>query len=322
VTVQTAKTDRGAVERFLGSSLRFTLGERSDPAVVRGYPLDLRFKAAHATDMSPDLRAGPRARLWSPQMSRGLGCHERWLAGDGEEWLDSARGAADLLVREQRADGGWVHEFRYPHTFDVRPPWLSGLAQGEGASLLVRVHAATGEERYAEAALRAIEPLARSVFEGGAAVVLGGVLVPEEYPTEPPSLVLNGIIFGLWGIRDVAVGLRDPDATRSFEAGVDALAENIGRWDRGWWSTYDLFPRRPRNVASMGYHELHTLQLEATNALAPRPALADAAARFAGYSASRVNRARAFAHKAAFRIAVPRNPKAGALLPWARVGRV
>jgi D-glucuronyl C5-epimerase C-terminus len=306
---------RSSVARFLGNSLQFTLGERSDPAGVRGYPLDLRTKATLEADGSP------RARVWSAWISRGLGCHERWLAGDGDEWLDSARGVADLLLRDQRADGGWAHEFRYPHTFDVQAPWLSGLAQGEGASLLVRVHAATGEERYAEGALRAIEPLARPVSEGGAAVLLDGVLVPEEYPTESPSLVLNGMIFGLWGLRDVGLGLGDADAKRSFEAGTDALAENIGRWDLGWWSSYDLVPQRPLNLASMGYHELHILQLEATNAIAPRPALADAASRFASYFGSRVNRARAFAGKAAFRIAVPRSPRAGALLPWARARR-
>jgi hypothetical protein len=315
VSVHSAKRERGAVARFLGNSLQFTLGERSDPTRVRGYPLDLSTKA------TLDAERPPGARVWSSWISRGLGCHERWLAGDGDEWLGAARDVADDLLREQRADGGWAHELRYPHTFDVRPPWLSGLAQGEGASLLVRIHAATGEERYAEGALRAIEPLARPVSEGGAAAPLDGVLVPEEYPTGSPSLVLNGLIFGLWGVRDVGAGLGDADATRSFEAGVDALADSIGRWDLGWWSSYDLVPLRPRNVASMGYHELHILQLEATDAIAPRPALADAASRFAQYFTSSVNRARAFAGKAAFRIAVPRSPRAGALSPWARARR-
>jgi D-glucuronyl C5-epimerase-like protein len=314
VTAAFPTRDRSTVERFLGGSLRFVLGERSDPAGVRGYPLDLRVKAPPE---GPDLTIDPATRVWTRPMSRGLGSHERWLAGEGDQWLESAREMGDLLLREQRADGGWAHEFHY-QTYDVRPPWISGMAQGMGASLLVRVHAATGEERYAEAAIRAIAPLERPASEGGAAAALDGALVPEEYPTDPPSLVLNGMIFGLWGLRDVAVGLDDSDARRSFGAAMEALAQNIGRWDLGWWSTYDLYPRGPRNVASMGYHELHCMQLSATNALVPSPALADAATRFTGYAASRVSQARAFMAKAAFRIAVPRSKRAAAVLPWAR----
>jgi hypothetical protein len=192
------------------------------------------------------------------------------------------------------------------------------MAQGEGASLLVRVHSETGEERYAEAARRALGPLGRTAGERGASAPLDGALVPEEYPTSPPSLVLNGMIFGLWGLRDVAVALGDSEADSAFQAGVDALAGSIERWDTGWWSAYDLHPHRVRNVASLGYHVLHIAQLEALHALAPRPQLAETAGRWARYAESRANQARAWGGKIAFRLAVPRNRRVARALPWAR----
>jgi hypothetical protein len=192
------------------------------------------------------------------------------------------------------------------------------MAQGEGASLLVRLHAETGDGRYAEAARRALRPMRVPSTDGGAWAPLDGRAFPEEYPTDPPSFVLNGAIFALWGFRDVAVGLGDGDAAGAFEAGVDTLAASIDRWDTGSWSRYDLHPHRVVNVASAAYHELHVTQLEAMNALVARPELAAAAERFARYAASPALRARALAQKALFRAAEPRSALAARALPWAR----
>jgi hypothetical protein len=317
VSADSPQRDRSRIQRFLSSSFEVDRGARVDPDAVRGYPIDFRVKALK-TEMWPGFAEQAGQHVWVGPIQRGLGCFERFLHGEGDHWLDSARATADLLLREQRDDGGWEHRFHYPHTFDIEPPWLSGMAQGEGASLLVRVHAETGDDRYGEAAGRALGPLGRTAADAGASAPLGGALVPEEYPTDPPSLVLNGMIFGLWGLRDVAVALGDGEAKAAFEAGVDALAGSIERWDTGWWSAYDLHPHPVRNVASVGYHQLHIAQLEALHALAPRPALAEAAARWAGYAGSRANRTRAWAGKIAFRAAVPRSPRVSRVLPWSR----
>jgi hypothetical protein len=192
------------------------------------------------------------------------------------------------------------------------------MAQGEGASLLVRVHGTSGGDRHAEAALRALGPMRRPRDDGGASAELDGRWFPEEYPTDPPSFVLNGALFALWGLRDVAVGLGDGEAARDFQAGVDALAASIDRWDTGSWSRYDLHPHRVTNVASRAYHELHVTQLEAMDELAPRPELRAVAARFAAYDASRARQAQALARKVLFRIAEPRSARVARLLPWAR----
>ena len=269
---------RSPAERFLSSSFKLARGRHVDPGGVRGYPIDFSAKAA-GTELLPGFLHHPGRPLWVAHCQRGLGSFERHLAGDGEQWLDAARRAADLLIEHQSDDGGWVQTAPYPHTYVLRPPWVSAMAQGEGASLLVRVHAATGDDRYAEAAVRALGPMRRASADGGASAELDGRWFPEEYPTDPPSFVLNGAVFALWGLRDVGVGLGDRDAARDFEAGVDALAHSIERWDTGSWSRYDLHPHRVTNVASRAYHDLHVAQLEAMDELAPRPELHAAAAR-------------------------------------------
>ena len=312
---------RNAAERFLSRSFRLARGRHVDAGAVRGYPIDFSSKAARPTVL-PGFLDEPGRHLWVAHVQRGLGCFERWLDGDGEEWLAGARRAADVLVDQQVRggvhDGGWVQLRHYPHTFALDPPWVSAMAQGEGASLLVRFYVETGDERYAESAGRALRLIGVSSVEGGASAPLGGVPFPEEYPTQPASFVLNGAIFASWGLRDAGLVLGDSAATGAFEDVVDALAANIERWDTGRWSRYDLFPHRVTNVASKAYHELHVAQLEAMHELTPRAELGAAAERFAGYAASPARRTGAFARKALFRIAEPRSARLARLLPWSR----
>jgi hypothetical protein len=304
------------LSRFLSTSFDEPVGSQVEPGGVRGYYIDLRVKARN-----PDIEVAwpwaPGDAPWVSFSQLGLGSYERYLAGDGEEWLSLARQVADRLVehqvREGRRRGGLEHTFDFPHTFPVRAPWISSMAQGEGASLLVRLHLETGEDVYAEAAVLALEPLYLRTPEGGAMELLDGRPFPEEYPTEPPSFVLNGGIFSLWGLYDVGVGLGDERAARGFEDGVDSLVASLHRWDTGWWSRYDLYPHPTANVASLAYHQLHINQLRAMNLIAPRDELLVVADRFESYQGRRLNRARAFAEKAMFRLRVPRNRPARAL---------
>lgn len=308
---------------LLSSARSFFLpvGPAIAPGQVRGYYIDLRVKAS-APRWPPPSLAPETEPLWVDVIQWGLGAYERYLAGEGDQWLEASLALGEQLLREQLRggvrDGGWVHPHPFPHTFRLPPDWLSAMAQGEGGSLLVRLNQATGEKRFAEAARRALGPLAISTREGGVQALLDGSPFPEEYPTDPPSFVLNGAIFALWGCYDVGIGLSDAEWLRAFEEGVDALAANLHHWDTGYWSRYDLAPHPITNVASSFYHSLHVNQLEAMNVIAPRPAFQDARARFEAYAASRVNRWRAFAQKVLFRLVVPRNRLLARRLPWTR----
>jgi hypothetical protein len=112
------------------------------------------------------------------------------------------------------------------------------------------------------------------------------------------------------------VGLGDERARDEFELGLAALASNVHRWDMGWWSRYDLFPHPFLvNIASLAYHALHTNQLRAMQRIAPRAKVGDVLARFERYGVSTPRRARAFAGKSLFRLAVPRNPRLARLWP-------
>jgi heparosan-N-sulfate-glucuronate 5-epimerase len=314
----TVVTSRRSSAGFFSSASSFFLpvGSQVDPDGVRGYPIDMRVKADSPTWPRPNL-VGPSA-LYAAVAQYGLGCYERWLAGDGQTWLDAAVQVGEHLCAHQRPDGAWAHAAPFPHTQRLDPPWSSGLAQGEGASLLVRLHLETSDERFAHAARLGIGPLSVPMAGGGVQGELAGYPWPEEYPTTPPAHVLNGAMFALWGFRDVGIGLGDADASQAFATGLDAVVANLHRYDTGHWSLYWLNPKPIRNWASSFYHALHISQLTVMDMLSPRPELAPTRDRWQRYADSALSRRLALAHKAAFRTLVPRNRLLANRLPWNR----
>jgi len=312
------QTSRRQDAGFWSSAKSFFLpvGSHIDPGGVRGYPIDMRVKAFSAAGPDPAWLVPGALHVAMTQYA--LGAHERWIAGEGEQWLQAALDAGRHLASVQDPDGSWYHAKPFPHTFPLPPPWASAITQGQAASLFTRLHLQTGEVELAEAAHAALSPMSRPQADGGVLGELGGRPWPEEYPTRPPSHVLNGAMFALWGWRDVAVGLGSTQAGEHFARGVDSLVANLPRYDTGTWSLYSLFPHPICNRASSFYHDLHVNQLEAMQAFADRPELEVFRRRWAGYSASRYSRATAFAYKAAFRMIVPRNPMLRRLAPWSR----
>jgi heparosan-N-sulfate-glucuronate 5-epimerase len=301
---------------FFSSAKSFFLpvGEHFAADTVRGYYIDMRVK----TNL-PKSHPG-EASLHVGVTQAGLGCFERYLCGEGEAWFDAAREYAAQLVSCQQSDGplagGFIHRAPLKHTYVLRPPWISAMAQGQGASLLIRIFQETGEQHLAESARRALQPLRVDVDEGGVSAMLDGGRFPQEYPTQPPSHVLNGGIFAIWGLYDVGVALSDAPLRAEFDSALDTLVKNLHRWDVGHWSRYDLFPHPTINVASSFYHDLHINQLRAMHQIAPRDQLADASERWARYATLPAYRWRALAHKAFFRLLVPRNPWLADRLPW------
>lgn len=303
--------------RFLSTEQSFPLplGSRIGDNSVRGYYIDMSVKADDPV-LLPRWERSTGEVLWVAIAQWALGCYERYLETGDERWLAGMRTGGDTLVRNMRDDGGLWHTTALGHTFPLRPPWLSAMAQGEAASVLVRLYLETGEDGYAEAARRALEPLSVDGRDRGTRAYLDGGPWLEEYPTEPPSFVLNGGIFAIWGLYDVAVGLDDSRARSEFDASAATLHASIHRWDTGRWSRYDLFPHPFMvNVASLAYHALHTNQLRAMQRIAPDDRVAAVLARFEQYASSPWLRRRAFAAKSAFRVAVPRNKRLARIWP-------
>lgn len=236
----------------------------------------------------------------------GLARFNRFLetgdAGDRAAFLAQADWLCAKLTPNARGLHVWNHDFDFEYRSGLKAPWYSGLAQGQGLSLLARALKTTGDARYAGAMDRAFEPLRRTVDEGGVLYRDGEDVWIEEYVVEPPSHILNGFLWALWGVKDHALATGSAEAGTLF-ADCAATAERaLPRYDTGSWSTYEASDTWIPMVTSGFYHRLHIVQLEITAAMTGRPAFAERARRWRGYWDRPVNRKVNLARKVAFKL--------------------
>ena len=246
-------------------------------------------------------------RLAHPTGIAQLGLGSWQLAAADSRWLEIVAAVSDWIASEIDGEGRVAFRFAFPHTYRLEPPWYSAMAQGEAASLLIRAARSLDRPEFSHAAERAISPLLSANSRLVAETDEGPVL--QEYPTHPPAHVLNGWVFALWGLYDIATagGELSADARQAFSDGVEALAARVRLYDTGWsWSRYDLFPHPIVHVTSPFYHRLHIEQLRAMHDLAPRPVFTETADRWASGAANPTARAHAVARKVTFRVLKPR----------------
>ena len=76
--------------------------------------------------------------------------------------------AAQWLVKSQDEEGGWpIWVKRRLGEAELAPGWYSAMAQGQAMSTLTRAYKRTGQMKYLEAAVRALDLFKKSSEEGG-----------------------------------------------------------------------------------------------------------------------------------------------------------
>lgn len=188
--------------------------------------------------------------------------------------LTTAVKMADWLVANQEATTGeWL--FTFPDNLGIAwtiPPYGSALAQGQAISLLVRAYLATGNSKYLTTAETALTSLTKPVSVGVAGLTdyFQGHPIYEESPTTPPTHILNGFMFTLFGLYDLS-----PYSSLSeqlYTQGLQSLDFILPYYDMGDISTYDLQHLTAPPTApdiDQEYHRFHTTLLRGLETLSP-----------------------------------------------------
>lgn len=212
------------------------------------------------------------------------------------DWL------TDNLVVNDHGLHVWMHHFNWEYRNTLMAPWYSGLAQGQGISLLLRAQKVTGDPQYLETAAMAMQSLYTDVSDGGVIYRNGDGVWIEEYIVNPPTHILNGFIWASWGVWDYYLATKEERAKQLFEHCVSTIESNLHRYDIGWWSLYEQSGTRLRMIASPFYHRLHIVQLGVMEKLTGEGFFGDYTRRWEGYEHSWIRRRRAFITKALFKI--------------------
>lgn len=144
-----------------------------------------------------------------------------------------------------------------PSVPELAPGWISGLAQGGSVVALMQLADATGDEKWMTYAEQAFESYMVPIEEGGFVNRAHGILWFEEYPTSPPTTVLNGHLEAVLALDAWQRRSHDPRATDLFNEAVADLRtvlelENVPV-AQGMMSSYDVmrgWPAAPLRVAS------------------------------------------------------------------------
>ena len=237
----------------------------------------------------------------------GLGNYNEYSRTNDPDRLRKAALVADWLLANLQPNAQglkvWNHHFDWEYRTTLRAPWYSGLAQGQGISLLLRAHAATGQDEYLNGALEAFEPMLEEVDRGGVLFTdrVGDPWI-EEYIVSPPTHILNGFMWALWGVYDLHLHTGDTRAKDLFERCITTLERNLQSYDTGYWSMYEHSGTRMKMLASPFYHSLHIVQLRVMHLLTGREVFRDFADRWERYAESRLKRSYSLAYKVMFKL--------------------
>jgi heparosan-N-sulfate-glucuronate 5-epimerase len=253
------------------------IGSRARFDSVAGYFIDYRAKIASR-------QANP-GRITEPTdlAQLALGWWEAVLLGEPGAPEEFER-ICILIRTEGEDDAGatlWPFRAEVPK-WGLPNPWYSAMAQGQMASVLIRAQSFLGGT-YGDLALRALEPLVGPNQYGLVARTADGLVLEEAAPSRPPSHILNGWIFALWGLWDAATALDDARARRLYEDSLECLVRKIPQYDVGWWTKYSLFPHPMADLAKPFYHRLHVTQVSILGRMTGASELSRAAERWRGY---------------------------------------
>jgi D-glucuronyl C5-epimerase C-terminus len=166
----------------------------------------------------------------------------------------------------------------------MRPPWFSALAQGTALILFMRLYAVTGDEHWRTAADSTFATFEkrRSATKPWTVFVAHRFnfryLWLEEAPKNPPSQVLNGHLYALFGVWEYALATGSAAAVAVFDGAATTIRYQLHRFRVPGGISYYALRIRQQNPA---YHCVHVQQLKILGRMTGDPWFAREARRFA-----------------------------------------
>ncbi|MEK7555450.1 MAG: D-glucuronyl C5-epimerase family protein [Patescibacteria group bacterium] len=237
----------------------------------------------------------------------GLGHYNLFLKTGDIKNLEAAKIQADWLVKNLENNQFnlpvWKHNFRWHYKKYLEPGWYSAHSQGTGISLLARIYQETKDNKYLEAARKAFLSMDTTINNGGVKFIdENNDTWLEEYIIAPPTHILNGFLWALWGVWDYYLLTEDKKALKLWNDCVETLKKNLSKYDIGFWSLYDLSKQFLKMIASHFYHSLHIVQLKITFVLTNEPVFESYYKKFENYKKNGFYRFISLIYKAVFKI--------------------
>ena len=237
----------------------------------------------------------------------GLGNYNLWKDNNSQiryiNFIKVADWLVDNLIQNRKGLYVWTHNFNWVYKQTLVKPWYSGLAQGQGLSVLVRAYYETKNEKYLKAIKRVYQSFLIDVKKGGVTHTDHNQDIwIEEYIVDEPTHILNGFIWGLWGIYDYWLLTKDKNVKKLFDKYIDTIKKNLKSYDIGYWSLYELSGLKIKMRASIFYHRLHIVQLKILYSMTNINKFEETAIKWNNYFSIKINTYKATFMKILFKI--------------------
>lgn len=236
------------------------IGKHFDKNHIRGYYNNMIEKVTKApeyvdSDSMPSLKIENGIDFLFPVgiFQYAFGLLDLYYETNDKRYINKFKDCADWAIAHQLKFGAWDNfSYYYPNN-----PY-GAMAQGEGASLLVRAYILFNNIKYLDAAKKAIDFMLIDKNHGGCTSYERNQVVLLEYPHR--KAVMNGWIFAWWGLYDyVLVTHEESNYRELMNKSCKSLMETLPQFKNSYWSIYDLEGR----IASPFYHNLHIAQMQA-----------------------------------------------------------
>ncbi|MBL4902418.1 MAG: hypothetical protein JKY62_07185 [Desulfocapsa sp.] len=149
---------------------------------------------------------------------------------------------------ESIGDDGLIWYYRFDNVYNdilTQAPWASAFGQAYVVKAFLYALLQTGEEKYADLATRAAVPFFMDVEDGGFQTkLIDGALFFEEIPTIPATHILNGHMISTITLLEAGKQLGSTEIYDLGKQGVETLIHHLAKYDLGYWSRYDLNPKK------------------------------------------------------------------------------
>ena len=270
------------------------LGKSFQPGELEGYYNDLTEKVTRDSETLEKEclpvfydENGKQGTFATAIFQYGLGAYDLFLQTKQEIYINQFKKCVDWAYENQDENGGWditcckVSKFKY-----------GAMAQGEGASLLLRAGKYYKDDKFVISAKKAIDLMLKPIEEGGTSKYIENELFLMEFVDLP--CVWNGWIFALFGLYDINLICDEEKYKKAYDLTLNTLKKHFFEFDLGYWSKYDIEKR----IASPFYHKLHIAQLKALVLIDNAPVFSEMLIKFEKDQKSWWKRKRAFLKKA------------------------
>ncbi len=200
------------------------------------------------------------------------------LHGKPEAAERAARQLEPLLASGEA--GAW---WRGPTATTMSSERASGIFQGVVLSSVLRLARGRPDPRTTRVLDAAFERLVAPVASGGALAEMAEGPILEEYPLGPPIHVLNGGVYALFGLYDLADTIGHRGAAELAPRIETTFARIMRRFDTPiGWSKYALAIADTAPLASVHYHQFHIQCLRVLHARTGQAVFERFANRWAG----------------------------------------